>query len=173
MKLTSRVTPTCGAEISADPPEKPLTQGRKRGRRKAAVAVLIASLVALAVAIGWFVWKGEPAPDKLGTTKGIAVLPFENLSADPDNAYFADGVQEEIHARLAKITDLKVISDSSTRNYQTKPTNLARIAKQLGVRHVLQGSVRKAPDRVRVNVQLINVQTNSQLWADTYDRKFD
>jgi adenylate cyclase len=103
--------------------------------------------------------------------KSIAVLPFENLSRDPDNAYFADGVQEEILTRLAKIVDLKVISRTSTQRYRSKPGNLAEIAKQLGVANILEGSVQKAADQVRVNVQLLNAQTDSQLWAETYDRK--
>ena len=99
------------------------------------------------------------------------MLPFENLSRDPDNAYFADGIQEEILTRLASIADLKVISRTSTQHYQSKPRNLAEIAKQLGVANILEGSVQKAADQVRVNVQLINAQTDSHLWADTYDRK--
>ena len=103
--------------------------------------------------------------------KSIAVLPFDNLSRDPDNAYFADGIQEEILTRLAKIADLKVISRTSTQQYQSKPGNLAEIAKQLGVANILEGSVQKAADQVRVNVQLINAQNDSHLWADTYDRK--
>src|SRR5499433_48827 len=103
--------------------------------------------------------------------KSIAVLPFENLSEDKANAYFADGIQEEILTRLAKIADLKVISRTSTQRYQSKPGNLAEIAKQLGVANVLEGSVQKAADQVRVNVQLINAQNDSHLWAETYDRK--
>jgi TolB-like protein/Tfp pilus assembly protein PilF len=103
--------------------------------------------------------------------KTIAVLPFENLSRDPDNAYFADGIQEEILTRLAGIADLKVISRSSTQQYQSKPRNLREIAKQLGVANIVEGSVQKAADQVRVNVQLVNAQTDSHLWADTYDRK--
>ena len=103
--------------------------------------------------------------------KSIAVLPFENLSRDPDSAYFADGVQEEILTRLASITNLKVISRTSTQRYQSKPRNLAEIAKQLGVANILEGSVQKAADQIRVNAQLINAQTDSHLWADTYDRK--
>ena len=99
------------------------------------------------------------------------MLPFENLSGDPDNAYFADGIQEEILTRLARIADLKVISRTSTQHYQSKPRNLREIAKQLGVANILEGSVQKAADQVRVNVQLINAQTDSHLWADTYDRK--
>src|SRR6266487_1717445 len=103
--------------------------------------------------------------------KSIAVLPFENLSRDPDNAYFAVGIQEEILTLLAGIADLKVISRSSTQQYQSKPRNLREIAKQLGVANILEGSVQKVADQVRVNVQLINAQTGSHLWADTYDRK--
>jgi TolB-like protein len=103
--------------------------------------------------------------------KSIAVLPFENLSEDKANAYFADGIQEEILTRLAKIADLKVISRTSTQRYQSKPGNLSEIAKQLGVANVLEGSVQKAGDQVRVNVQLLNAQSDFHLWADTYDRK--
>jgi TolB-like protein/Flp pilus assembly protein TadD len=103
--------------------------------------------------------------------KSVAVLPFENLSRDPDNAYFADGIQQEILTRLAAIADLKVISRSSTQQYQSKPKNLREIAKQLGVANILEGSVQKAADQVRVNVQLVNAQTDSHLWAETYDRK--
>src|SRR6476619_4350448 len=103
--------------------------------------------------------------------KSIAVLPFENLSEDKANAYFAEGIQEEILTRLAKIADLKVISRTSTQRYESKPGNLAEIAKQLGVANILEGSVQRATDQVRVNVQLINAQTDSHLWADTYDRK--
>jgi len=105
------------------------------------------------------------------SAKSIAVLPFENLSRDPDNAYFADGIQEEILTRLAKIADLKVISRTSTQRYQSKPGNLSEIAKQLGVANILEGSVQKAADQVRVNVQLINALTDAHLWAETYDRK--
>ena len=126
-------------------------------------------VVALAAAMGWNVWKSELISRPI--TKGVAVLPFENLSPDPDNAYFADGIQEEILTRLAKIADLKVISRTSTQQYQNKPRNLSEIAKQLGVANILEGSVQKVADQVRVNVQLINAQTDSHLWADTYDRK--
>src|SRR5881396_2940005 len=103
--------------------------------------------------------------------KSIAVLPFENRSEDKANAYFADGIQEEILTRLAKIADLKVVSRTSTQRYQSKPGNLSEIAKQLGVANILEGSVQKAADEVRVNVQLVNAQTDSHLWAETYDRK--
>jgi len=103
--------------------------------------------------------------------KSIAVLPFDNLSRDPDNAYFCEGVQDEILTRLAKVADLKVISRTSTQHFKSTPDNLPQIAKQLGVAHILEGSVQKASDQVRVNVQLINALTDAHLWADTYDRK--
>jgi len=103
--------------------------------------------------------------------KSIAVLPFDNLSRDPDNAYFCEGVQDEILTRLAKVADLKVISRTSTQHFKSTPDNLPEIAKQLGVAHILEGSVQKASDQVRVNVQLINAVTDAHLWADTYDRK--
>jgi serine/threonine protein kinase/tetratricopeptide (TPR) repeat protein len=142
------------------------TRGRKWVRRNPAIAALIASLAAV---ICWNVWKSElisrPA------TKSVAVLPFENLSPDPDNAYFANGVQDEILTRLAKIADLKVISRTSTQHYQSKPRNLREIAKQLGVANILEGTVQKAAGQVRVNVQLVNAQTDSHLWADTFDRE--
>ena len=103
--------------------------------------------------------------------KSIAVLPFDNLSRDPDNAFFAEGVQDEILTRLAKVADLKVISRTSTQRFKSAPSDLRDIAKQLGVMNILEGSVQKANDQVRVNVQLINALTDAHLWADTYDRK--
>jgi len=103
--------------------------------------------------------------------KSIAVLPFENLSEDKANAYFAEGIQDEILTRLSKIADLKVISRTSTQHYKSAPENLPEIAKQLGVAHILEGSVQKSGDAVRVNVQLIKAANDSHLWADTFDRK--
>ncbi|PYK64990.1 MAG: hypothetical protein DME50_10665 [Verrucomicrobia bacterium] len=103
--------------------------------------------------------------------KSIAVLPFENRSEDKANAYFADGIQDEILTRLSKIADLKVISRTSTRHYKSAPENLPEIARQLGVAHILEGSVQKSGDAVRVNVQLIKAANDSHLWAETYDRK--
>jgi serine/threonine-protein kinase len=103
--------------------------------------------------------------------KSIAVLPLENLSHDPDNAYFAEGMQDEILARLSKIADLKVISRTSTQKYKSAPDNLREIAKQLGVGNVLEGSVQKSGDAVRVNVQLINALNDAHLWGDVYQRK--
>src|SRR5437879_750727 len=103
--------------------------------------------------------------------KSIAVLPFDNLSRDPDNALFAEGVQDEILTRLAKVADLKVIARTSTQRFKSAPENLPDIANQLGVANILEGSVQRANDQVRVNVQLINALTSTHLWADTYDRK--
>lgn len=103
--------------------------------------------------------------------KSIAVLPFESLSEDKANAYFAIGVQDEILTRLAKVGELKVISRTSTQRYQSKPTNLPEIARELGVAYILEGSVQKSGDNVRVNVQLINAETDAHLWAETYDRQ--
>jgi TolB-like protein/Flp pilus assembly protein TadD len=148
-----------------------LTRGRKWVRRNPGIAVMAAMLLALAVPLGVIVWKSEFIPNKVGITNGIAVLPFENLSPDPKNAYFAEGIHEEILTRLAGIAGLKVISRTSTQQYQSKPRNLREIAKQLGVTNILEGSVQKAADQVRINVQLINAQTDSHLWAETYDRK--
>jgi TolB-like protein/Tfp pilus assembly protein PilF len=109
--------------------------------------------------------------DESISQKSIAVLPFENRSEDKANAYFADGIQDEILTLLSTIADLKVISRTSTQQYQSKPRNVAEIAKQLGVANILEGSVQKVADQVRVNVQLLNAQTDSHLWAETYDRK--
>src|SRR5438132_4088580 len=111
------------------------------------------------------------APGLAVTEKSIAVLPFENLSSDKENDYFAEGIQDEILTRLSKIADLKVISRTSTQNYKSAPKNLAQIAKQLGVAHILEGRVQKSGDIVRVNVQLIKAASDSHLWADTFDRK--
>jgi len=144
-----------------------------RSKIAARFAIAAAVIVVLG-ASAFFVFhslRTQNSASNLAMPKSIAVLPFENLSRDPDNAYFADGIQEEILTRLASISDLKVISRSSTQRYQSKPRNLSEIAKQLGVANILEGSVQKAADQVRVNVQLINAQTDSHLWAETYDRK--
>jgi TolB-like protein len=149
------------------------TRACKWVRRNPSTAVLITLLVALAAAL----WSGHvrimEAVFPVPMPKSVAVLPFENLSRDPDNAYFADGIHEEILTRLAGIAGLKVISRTSTQQYQSKPRNLRDIAKQLGVANIVEGSVQKAADQMRVNVQLINARTDSHLWADTYDRKLN
>jgi len=160
-------------------PNKSIT--RRTGRKIVAVTIALA-----VVAAGLFVYQlvrskttitprqdASAARTEAATVpnKSIAVLPFDNLSRDPDNAYFCEGVQDEILTRLAKVADLKVISRTSTQHFKSAPDNLPQIAKQLGVAHILEGSVQKASDQVRVNVQLINALTDAHLWADTYDRK--
>jgi len=113
------------------------------------------------------------APPATVVEKSIAVLPFENLSDDKQNAYFADGIQDEILTRLAKIAQLKVISRTSTKRFKSASGNVREIAQQLGVIHLLEGSVQKSNNQVRVNVQLINARNDSHVWAETYDRKLD
>src|SRR5438552_1269124 len=143
------------------------------------VVALLLSVVVLAVGFSIFLRWRVPAPNRGSSganpaaipEKSIAVLPFENLSEEKANAYFADGIQDEILTRLSKIADLKVISRTSTQHYKSGPENLSEIAKQLGVAHILEGSVQKSGDAVRVNVQLIKAAYDSHLWADTFDRK--
>src|SRR5438874_177014 len=144
------------------------THARKWVRRNPSTTVLVTLLLALAAGLSVTIWNNKPA---VIIPKSVAVLPFENLSWDSDNAYFAEGIHEEFLTRLVCIVGLKVISSTSTQQYQSKPKNLREIAKQLGVANILEGSVQKTTDQVRVNVQLINAQTDSHLWADTYDRK--
>jgi len=143
---------------------------RKSEQNRAWIYVVI---IAGAVAMGLFFF-GRYTSLKQGaemSEKSIAVLPFENRSEDKANAYFAEGVQDEILTRLSKIADLKVTSHTSTQHYKSVPENLAEIAKQLGVAHILEGSVQKSGDTVRVNVQLIKAANNSHVWAETFDRK--
>src|SRR5262249_50033402 len=133
--------------------------------------------IVLVLAVGWGAWWSYRQMRFTASAiapileKSIAVLPFENPSEDKANAYFAEGIQDEILVRLSKIADLKVISHASTENYKSAPENLPEIAKQLGVAHVLEGSVQKSGDTVRVIVQLIRAADGSHLWADSYDRK--
>jgi TolB-like protein/Tfp pilus assembly protein PilF/class 3 adenylate cyclase len=145
-------------------------------------AVLLVSALALAISFSVFYRRASPGVARSASgksaavgfpivEKSIAVLPFENLSEDKANAYFAEGIQDEILTRLSKIADLKVISRTSTQHYKSAPENLSEIAKQLGVAHILEGSVQKSGDVVRVNVQLIKAANDSHLWADTFDRK--
>jgi TolB-like protein/class 3 adenylate cyclase/Tfp pilus assembly protein PilF len=135
-------------------------------------AMTAALLVLAAIVTGIVMFSRNRARSVLAAPeKSIAVLPFENHSRDPDNAYFADGIQDEILTRLSKIADLKVISRTSTQHYKSAPENLPEIARQLGVAHILEGSVQKSGDTVRVNVQLIKATNDSHLWADTFDRK--
>src|SRR5262245_35973200 len=141
------------------------TRGIHRRRN---LILLIALAVIISAAAGFFLL---PRVVREKIDKSIALLPFQNLSSDPDNAYFADGIQEEVLTRLAKIGDLKVISRTSTQGYQSESGNLAEIATQHDVSNILEDTVQKAGNQVRVNVHLVNVQTGSQLWAETYDRK--
>jgi TolB-like protein/class 3 adenylate cyclase/Tfp pilus assembly protein PilF len=145
---------------------------QKRRSRVRWAEVAIAVLVLAAIIAGVVVLLRRPTRSALAIVeKSIAVLPFENLSRDPDNAYFAGGIQDEILTRLSKIADLKVISRTSTQHYKSAPENLPEIAKQLGVANILEGSVQKSGDAVRVSVQLIKAANDSHLWADTFDRK--
>jgi TolB-like protein/class 3 adenylate cyclase/Flp pilus assembly protein TadD len=155
-----------------------------RWPRFALIGALLVSTIALVITSLIFFNRASPsmtrAPAPVGPVtselaaipeKSIAVLPFENLSEDKANAYFAEGIQEEILTRLSKIADLKVISRTSTQHYKSAPENLPEIARQLGVAHILEGRVQKSGDAVRVNVQLIKAANDSHLWADTFDRK--
>ena len=135
-----------------------------------AVIALFASLVVPRIWRSNEKAKREPAEALPIPAKSIAVLPFDNLSRDPDNAYFVEGIQDEILTRLSKIADLKVISRTSTQKYKSAPENLRDVARQLGVANILEGSVQRSNGQVRVNVQLINAPTDAHLWADTYDR---
>jgi len=143
---------------------------RRTGRK---LDFLIIAVLLAVIAVLFFQRLHGPRPSSAPNIaeKGIAILPFENRSRDPDNAYFADGIQDEILTRLSKIADLKVISRTSTQHYKSAPENLPAIAKQLGVAHILEGSVQKSGDAVRVNVQLIKAANDSHLWAETFDRK--
>jgi TolB-like protein/class 3 adenylate cyclase/Tfp pilus assembly protein PilF len=146
-------------------------------RKRAAFRSLslgVASLLAVIALIGFLLsrYRRPPTTTELSAPeKSIAVMPFENRSEDKANAYFADGIQDEILTRLSKIADLKVISRTSTQHYKSAPENLHEIGRQLGVAHILQGSVQKSGNTVRVNVQLIKAANDSHLWADTLDRK--
>jgi TolB-like protein/Tfp pilus assembly protein PilF len=139
----------------------------KRRKRGVLLTLAAAILVSAAVAYSFFFAARAPLPNE----KSIAVLPFENLSEEKSNAYFADGIQDEILTRLSKIADLKVISRTSTQRYKKKSQKLSEIANQLGVANLLEGSVQKTNDQVRVNVQLIRAGNDSHLWAETFDRK--
>jgi len=140
----------------------------RRTRAALAVATVVLGMSLLLVSQ---LLRTQDAPSKPVPDKSIAVLPFENRSEDKANAYFAEGIQDEILTRLSKVADLKVISRTSTEHYKSAPENVAEIARQLGVAHILEGSVQKSGNAVRVNVQLINATNDSHVWADTLDRK--
>jgi TolB-like protein/predicted Ser/Thr protein kinase/Flp pilus assembly protein TadD len=143
------------------------TRGRKWVQRNPTSALLVACLVALAAAAGWIVWKSELIRQPLAT--GIAVLPFENLGDEKEHGAFADGVQDDILTKLAKIGDLKVISRTSVMEYRGK-RNMRQIGDALRVSHVLEGSARRSGDRVHLNAQLIDTRTDTHVWAEQYDR---
>jgi len=141
----------------------------KLKRHKREVLLTLAATLLAAAGFAYTVFFVAPARSR--NEKSIAVLPFENLSSEKENAYFAEGIQDEILARLSNIAELKVISRTSTEKYKSKPDNLREIAKQLGASNILEGSVQKAADQVRVSVQLINATADRHLWAEIYDRK--
>jgi serine/threonine protein kinase len=152
--------------------------GRAPGKRPTRKALLVGGIAAVSILalaslyLGAFKRQAKPVSQTPAIPeKSIAVLPFENRSEEKANAYFAEGIQDEILTRLSKIADLKVISRTSTQHYKSAPENLREIARELGVAHIVEGSVQKSGDAVRVNVQLINAATDSHVWADTFDRK--
>jgi TolB-like protein len=160
IKRTENVDPTAGSSW--------------KNRTWIYVAIIGAAFSVALFFIGRYTARdGTPRQSEAATVaeKSIAVLPFESLSEGKANAYFAEGIQDEILTRLAKIADLKVISRTSTQKYKSVPTNLREIAEQLGVTNVLEGSVQKAADQVRISVQLVNAINDSHIWAETYDRK--
>jgi len=146
-------------------------QAAQQHRVRTRWAAIVTVLLLLCAIVAAVVIVSKKSSTSLVPEKSIAVLPFENLSSDKENAYFAEGVQDEILTRLAKVADLKVISRTSTQHFKSAPENLPEIAKQLGVTNILEGSVQKFADQVRVNVQLVNAMTDAHLWAETYDRK--
>ena len=176
-----------GPTLAENRTEAATVKGRRRlpGKTGGTLAVAVLGVIALTAAflargpsVRWpekhKIAKAPPAPSSgtmTDTVRSIAVLPFENLSGNPENAYFTDGIQEEILMRLAKIADLKVVSRTSTVRYKRSPENLREIAAQLGVANVLEGSVQRTADRVHVNVQLIKAASDTHLWAEAYDRK--
>jgi serine/threonine protein kinase/Flp pilus assembly protein TadD len=183
-RVPARVIALLRSMLAVDPAKRPQTarellsaihrcytkfnpQARSR-RRRVLLAAAGATLVVAAIAIGaWLYWHGQFSGQN---DRSIAVLPFANLSDDKENAYLADGIQDEILTRLSKVGGLRVISRTSTKFYKSKPENLREIAKQLGVDHILEGSVQKSAGIVRVNLQLIKASNNSPVWADTVDR---
>jgi TolB-like protein/Flp pilus assembly protein TadD/tRNA A-37 threonylcarbamoyl transferase component Bud32 len=152
----------------------PFTRGRKWVRRNPTSAVLVGSLIALALAIAVILWEKESSRPLPPVQASVAVLPFENLTGEPENASFTDGVQDDILNDLTKVADLKVISRTSVMQYKTgAKRNLRQIANELGVTHVVEGRVQRTADRVRISTQLIDARTNRQVWQERYDRPLD
>src|SRR5213595_2465717 len=185
LHLPGQVVSLLKSMLARDPKDRPQTardllsavhgcytrfnpEARSR-RRRVVLAGAALTLAVAAIALG--TWLYQRTRSFTPIERSIAVLPFQNLSSDKENAYFVKGIQDEILTRLSKIGDLKVISRTSTQHYKSAPENLREIAKQLGVTHVLEGSVQKSADAVRVNVQLIRAANDSHLWSDTFDRK--
>src|SRR5512133_3114151 len=139
------------------------------GHRRRNITLLVTAGVIISIAAGFFLL---PRASARKIDKSIAVLPFQNLSAEKENAYFAEGIQNEILTKLATVRDLKVISRTSTAKYQSKPDNLKTVAQELGVSTILEGTVQRSGDKVRVNVQLIDARADAHLWARSYDRDF-
>jgi len=183
--VPARVIALLQSMLAVDPAQRPQTarellseihrcytkfSTEARSRRKRSTVVGAGAILILgAIAIG--TWLYQRAQSSVAMERSIAVLPFENRSEDTANAYFAEGIQDEILTRLSKIADLKVISRNSTQHYTSTPENLAEVGRQLGVAHILEGSVQRSGDGVRVNVQLIKAANDSHLWANTFDRK--
>jgi serine/threonine protein kinase/Flp pilus assembly protein TadD len=167
VEIAQRLQLPAQARIGTTPP--------KISNRKPLVIAGVAAIGAVLLAGIYFGssnrYSKPTSPAPAIPEKSIAVLPFENRSEEKANAYFAEGIQDEILTRLSKIADLKVISRTSTQHYKSAPENLPEIARQLGVAHILEGSVQKSGDAVRVNVQLIKAANDSHLWAETFDRK--
>jgi serine/threonine protein kinase/Tfp pilus assembly protein PilF len=185
LHLPGQVVTLLKSMLAPDPKDRPQTarellsavhscyarfnpEARSRRRRVVLAGVGLTFAIA-AIALG--TWLYQRTLFFIPIERSIAVLPFENLSNDKENAYFAEGIQDEILTRLSKIADLTVISRTSTQHYKSAPANLREIAKQLGVTHIVEGSVQKNADAVRVNVQLIKATNDSHLWSDTFDRK--
>ena len=184
--VPSRLRSLLQSMLALDPASRPGTselaarlqrcspEVRSVRRTRAALALALATAIVFGVSALFLAYRSRvenatlnPAPDK-----SIAVLPFQNLSAQKENAYFAEGIQDEILTKLASVRDLKVISRTSTAKYQSKPDNLKTVAQELGVSNILEGAVQRAGDKVRVNVQLIDARADTHLWAKSYDRDF-
>src|SRR5213594_2169116 len=185
LHLPAQVIALLKSMLAPDPKDRPQTarelfsavhscyarfnpEARSR-RRQLTMAGAALTFAIVAIAVG--TWLYQRTRSFTPIERSIAVLPFENLSNDKDNAYFAEGIQDEILTRLSKIAELTVISRTSTQHYKSAPENLREIAKQPGVAHIVEGSVQKSADAVRVNVQLIKAANDSHLWSDTFDRK--
>ena len=166
------VTNLCSDEVGNPQLPSKLAAVKKHRAHMRWAAVAVALLVLGAIVGGTFFFSHRPTTSTLRVlNKSIAVLPFENLSRDPDNAFFTDGVQDEILTDLAKIADLKVISRTSVMQYKSGlARNLRKIGEELGVAHVVEGTVQRSGNRVRVNAQLIDASTDKQLWGQVYDR---